>query len=377
MWIRLLPSFLTAVNAQTQACSTQATVTVSNYDSSASLAASCVDLPGSLEISNSASEDITLDGMETIMGNLTCERSESGDGFTSLASSTLTMIFGELKLSSVAFLSDVEFDQLSEVHGLDITSNVALQTLNFSNLKYSWGPVKLTGNFSSILLPKLKVVNGTFQVASATNFDCSVFDNANEAGVYQGLYSCSGINATSTASSSLTQSFITSATVVETKTSSNPASGPSSIPPTVLPKIQPSSTTTAQAGDSGFTKKDKLAVGLGTGAVVATFGIIIVAWVSWKIRKAYKEHEDIVSRTPVRLTGHMHLDNVPQHPKSPGQTRYGDPRQSGLSYHEVHTELQELRGLEEDRTLTALEEERKTWLMEHLFLRAQIGELEG
>lgn len=369
MWISLLLIILVAVNAQLQACSeSQATATVSDYDSANSLAAACTSLAGSLEISSSASEDIVLDGMVVIGGDLTCEGA-SGDGFTALSSSTLSEIHGQMKLGSVSWLTSVEFEKLNSVYGLEITSNVALQTLDFPTLMYSFGSVELTGNFSSIRLPELKHVNGSFQLTSATNFDCSAFDNDDVAGVYQGKYSCSGLNAT-------TQSSPTSSIIGETK---KPSSVPSSILPTGLPTtqpaIQPTNTATTQAGE--FTKKDKLAVGLGTGAVIVTFGIIIVVWVSWKIRKAHKEHEDIVLRTPVVLTGQMHLDHVPHREKPQEQSRYGDPRQSGLSYHEVHSELQEIHGLEEVRNLTGLEEERKKWLMEHLFLRAEVSEMEG
>lgn len=138
--------------AQLQACSeSQATATVSDYDSANSLAAACTSLAGSLEISSSASEDIVLDGMEVIGGDLTCEGA-SGDGFTALSSSTLSEIYGQLKLGSVSWLTSVEFEKLNSVYGLEITSNVALQTLDFPTLMYSFGSVELTGNFSRFVL---------------------------------------------------------------------------------------------------------------------------------------------------------------------------------------------------------------------------------
>lgn len=67
----------------------------------------------------------------------------------------------------------------------------------------------------------------------------------------------------------------------------------------------------------------------------------------------------------------MALDHVPETPRLPGHSRFGDPRHSGLSYHEVHTELEELHAIEKTRSLTGLEKEREQWLMEHMFLRAE------
>lgn len=285
----------------------------------------------------------------------------------------------------------IDFSKLQSIGGLDIVSNLALQNLSLPALTYSTGPMVMSGNFSrfaffptakslflilsSILLPRLKVVKGSFQLSSATDFDCSAFDDDNEAGMFPiGAYSCTGHNTTSPTTS------LDSTITVETK---KPSSAPSTIPSTAVSSATPHSTLSATQSDNtsststvptkatnaGLTTKEKLAIGLGVG--LATTFILTAGLFWWMIRASHKRHEDRISRVPILLTGNMLLDNVPERSRDPAQSRFGDPRYSGLSYYEVHTELEELHALEESRALTGLEKERERWLMGHMFLRAE------
>lgn len=120
---------------------------MSDYDSAASLASSCKDLSGSLEISSNTAEDIVLDGLESIGGDLICV-GETTDGFTAISSSTLNEILGELKLESITYLSTIDLGKLESIGGLDIASNEDLQNFSLPALTYSSGPMIMSGNFT-------------------------------------------------------------------------------------------------------------------------------------------------------------------------------------------------------------------------------------
>ncbi|PWY93742.1 GPI-anchored cell wall organization protein Ecm33 [Aspergillus sclerotioniger CBS 115572] len=161
-----LPVVAAAQAALAASCgSTDSTITISSQSDLDSYA-TCPTLKGNVEISEHASGDLTLSGVYSITGGLSCT---DGSNITSLSSSSLSSIGEAFKLDGLTTLTTLSFTNLTSVGSISWTALPELQALDFTKGVSQAGSVEITNTgLTSLDGISLKTV-GAFDITENTN----------------------------------------------------------------------------------------------------------------------------------------------------------------------------------------------------------------
>lgn len=122
-----LPALAVAGSAYA-ACSNSATATIENGGDATALA-TCTTFSGSIAVATGVSDDIALDGIKTIKGDLVVEGNSKIKRF---GGANLESITGKLTLDNVAELAALSFPKLTEVDSLTLKGLPNLRALEFT-----------------------------------------------------------------------------------------------------------------------------------------------------------------------------------------------------------------------------------------------------
>lgn len=146
--------------------------------------ASCTTYNGTIYINSTASSDLGLQNssiiipMHTIIGALYITSSDDNSLITQIIANNLSFVGSsdstnlpqtDIGLSIIGFpsLQNISFPDLQTIGGtLNISLNPDLPLVNLSSLQSVGGDLDLTGNFTKILWPNLRWVNGSALVES-------------------------------------------------------------------------------------------------------------------------------------------------------------------------------------------------------------------
>lgn len=170
-------------------CSTSATLTIQNQGDATALA-SCSTFEGDIEIADTASGSIALDGVSEITGSLV---SYNASQLTALSANSLSMIGRDFILGGAIMLSTLTMPELSDVGGkLSFGSLNALQGLQFTTQVKTAGELSIDDtelySLTGINLERVGAVtitaNGllsdiTMQLANVTG-DIFINNNGND-----------------------------------------------------------------------------------------------------------------------------------------------------------------------------------------------------
>ncbi|KUJ14327.1 uncharacterized protein LY89DRAFT_650064 [Mollisia scopiformis] len=147
LWLLCLLALLACSHAQTSSICSQATATINSQADATSLA-DCSTISGSVLVSSSASGVISIDGPQTITGDLTCE---NAGGLTSLGSITIGTIGGSFSLSNLTLLSTLSMNDLSSVKTIAWSALPALSSLTFPSTVSQVESITISNTFLSSL----------------------------------------------------------------------------------------------------------------------------------------------------------------------------------------------------------------------------------
>ncbi|MCJ1419575.1 hypothetical protein MMC32_005930 [Xylographa parallela] len=118
--------------------------------------------------------------------------------FSSLATPNLTFAGGIVFVDNTQ-LTNISMPMLTTINGTNGTYQIANNTLlksidGFENLSNVKGGLDFTGNFTSVVLPKLMNVGGAMNVQTSQPFDCSNITSLGNTGnqVVKGSITCAG-----------------------------------------------------------------------------------------------------------------------------------------------------------------------------------------
>ena len=118
-----------ADHRKAQSSCSAATTTISNAAEASGLSG-CTTFSGSIAIATGTTDNIMLDGVRVIDGDLIASNVSQ---LTSISSSSLTRITGSFTLQTDEILSTLNFPQLSEVKSIEWEGLPGLQGLSFTN----------------------------------------------------------------------------------------------------------------------------------------------------------------------------------------------------------------------------------------------------
>lgn len=124
----ILPALATASTAYA-ACSVTATTTIQNAGDATALA-TCSTFSGSIAIATDTAEDIALNGIERLNGNLVAQ---DNNAMTRLSADSLETLDGEMHLSGLTRLFNLGFPQLKTVNKITWNALPLLQDLGFTS----------------------------------------------------------------------------------------------------------------------------------------------------------------------------------------------------------------------------------------------------
>lgn len=119
-----------ADNHPAQSSCSAATTTIQNQGDASGLA-SCTTFSGSIAIATGTTDNIQLNNIEVITGDLTANNVSQ---LTSLSADSLRRIGGTFDLQDCQILSTLNFPQLGEVDSIEWVALAALQGLSFTNM---------------------------------------------------------------------------------------------------------------------------------------------------------------------------------------------------------------------------------------------------
>ncbi|PYH95140.1 hypothetical protein BO71DRAFT_429298 [Aspergillus ellipticus CBS 707.79] len=161
-----LPALAVAQAAVAASCgSSGSTITIASQSDLDSYA-TCTTLKGDVEISESASGDLTLSGVTSITGALTCT---GASNITSLTASALSSIGDAFKLDGLTTLTTLSFTNLSSVGSISWTALPELQSLDFTKGVSDAGNVEITNTGLTSLDGISLTTVGTFDITENTN----------------------------------------------------------------------------------------------------------------------------------------------------------------------------------------------------------------
>jgi hypothetical protein len=155
--------------------------------------ASCTTYNGTIYINSTASSDLGIQNssivipIHTIIGALYITSSDDKSPITEIIADNLSSVGAsnstdlpqtDVGLSIIGFpsLQNLSFPDLQTIGGsLNISLNPDLPLVNLSALQSVGGDLDLTGNFTEILWPNFRLVNGTALVESTyASIDCGI-----------------------------------------------------------------------------------------------------------------------------------------------------------------------------------------------------------
>lgn len=123
----VLPALAMAGSAYA-ACSASATTTIQNQGDATALA-SCSTFSGSIAVATGTTDDISLDGIKTLKGNLVVEKN---DKMKRLSASQLETLDGEMKLDGATQLFNIDFPKLKTIDSIKWNALPNLLNLGFN-----------------------------------------------------------------------------------------------------------------------------------------------------------------------------------------------------------------------------------------------------
>jgi hypothetical protein len=115
-------------NAPSAACSTSATATIQNQGDATALA-SCSTFSGSIAVATGTTDDISLDGIKTLKGNLVVKDNSQ---MKRLSASQLETLDGEMELDGATQLFSVDFPKLKTIDSIKWNALPNLLNLGFT-----------------------------------------------------------------------------------------------------------------------------------------------------------------------------------------------------------------------------------------------------
>jgi hypothetical protein len=115
-------------NASPAACSTTATATIQNQGDATALA-SCSTFSGSIAVATGTTDDISLDGIKTLKGNLVVKDNSQ---MKRLSASQLETLDGEMELDGATQLFTVDFPKLKTIDSIKWNALPNLLNLGFT-----------------------------------------------------------------------------------------------------------------------------------------------------------------------------------------------------------------------------------------------------
>ncbi|RQM05511.1 hypothetical protein DH86_00001528 [Scytalidium sp. 3C] len=125
----------------------QPTATIASQ-SDANALSSCRTVSGSILVTNAGAGSITIDGPETINGDLVCENAGQ---LTTLGSSSIGNIAGKFNLNNLTLLSTLSFTELTSVGSISFVALPALSSLTFPSTVSQAKTLEISNTFLSSL----------------------------------------------------------------------------------------------------------------------------------------------------------------------------------------------------------------------------------
>ncbi|PWY86232.1 GPI-anchored cell wall organization protein Ecm33 [Aspergillus heteromorphus CBS 117.55] len=161
-----VPALVAAQTAMAASCgSTDSTITIASQ-TDLDTYATCTTLKGDVEISSSASGDLTLSGVTSITGSLSCT---GASNVTSLTASALSSIGSAFTLDGLTTLTTLSFTNLSSVGSISWTALPELQSLDFTKGVSEAGDVLITNTGLTSLDGISLTTVGKFDITENTN----------------------------------------------------------------------------------------------------------------------------------------------------------------------------------------------------------------
>lgn len=123
-----LPVLAAASSAYAASCTISATATVSNAADATALS-SCSTFSGSIAIATSTTDDIVLDGIKKLSGNLIASNNSN---VKRISASGLTTLDGEMQLDGLTALRAVDFPVLKNIDSIKWNALPNLQSIGFT-----------------------------------------------------------------------------------------------------------------------------------------------------------------------------------------------------------------------------------------------------
>ncbi|KAL9121748.1 MAG: hypothetical protein Q9187_001688 [Circinaria calcarea] len=145
---------------------------------------------GEITIRNTSSIEIPA------LSNVTQNLGFYGNNIESLSAPNLTSAGGIVFVGN-ADLTSISMPLLTTINGRNGTYQIANNTLlrsidGFENLSNVNGDLDFSGNFTSVMLPGLKNVNGAMNVQTSATFDCTPIQEFRDNQTVKGALTCAG-----------------------------------------------------------------------------------------------------------------------------------------------------------------------------------------
>jgi hypothetical protein len=124
-----LPALAAASTAYAAVCSISATTTIQNSGDATALASGCSTFSGSIAIATGTTDDIALDGLQQLSGNLV---GTDNSNIKRISASDLETLDGELQLDGLTRLYNVDFPKLKTVDSIKWNALPNLQGIGFT-----------------------------------------------------------------------------------------------------------------------------------------------------------------------------------------------------------------------------------------------------
>lgn len=124
-----LPALAAASTAFAATCSISATTTIQNSGDATALASACSTFSGSIAIATGTTDDIALDGLQQLSGNLV---GTDNSNIKRISASDLETLDGEMQLDGLTRLFNVDFPKLKTIDSIKWNALPNLQGIGFT-----------------------------------------------------------------------------------------------------------------------------------------------------------------------------------------------------------------------------------------------------
>lgn len=154
------------------------------------LAASFPNLEFAFNMTFRNCSDVKLPSLASVNGSL----GFYSNSFKEFSGANLTSTGQSLVFDDNPQLTTVSLPKLKQINGgYQIANNTNFKIIDgFKSLKVIAGALDFSGNFTKVNLPALSDVRGGFNMQTSATFSCSAFDDAHSNGVIKGTYVCAG-----------------------------------------------------------------------------------------------------------------------------------------------------------------------------------------